>query len=151
MKVIKASLIIAALSVCLFACSKSGSSSSTATVTIQGNWSSVNEQILGFFDGTQVLDSTVTPASGDYANFSSGGTLYAQVGGIKDTSTYTLINSASVSFSYLGTLDTFAIKGLTSTSCTLSYVSPVRDTTVNLGTGNLTGPAYGVINISLSR
>jgi hypothetical protein len=149
MKSFKIALILAALGVCVFACSKSSSGGSTPTASLQGNWTFVNEKINPYFDGISITtyDSTFPASSGDYVNFSSGGTLYAQIFGVKDTSAYNLIGTTKVSFNYQGSLDTFAINSLTQTNCTLANTTQSIDTTYQ----GVSGTAYAIIDINLSR
>ena len=139
-------MLLVALSVCVFACSKSSSPTPTAPV-LRGDWSFKSEEIKGYFLTLPVLDSTVQPSAGDYADFSTSNILYSQITGIKDTTAYNLIGSSSVSFNFQGTLDTFAIHSLTQSSVMLTYTSPSVDTTVD----GISGSGYAVVNINLTR
>ncbi len=144
MKTLVSWIMVFVLGLIVFACRKS---SDKNPPNLLGYWNVTGREFLGYFNNIKVYDSTSAAQSGDYANFTSAGKVYFQFNGVKDTSSFNIINSNKVAFTYQSTLDTFAISYPSSTTCTLGYTTPTFDTSF----GGISGKAYAVLNIKLSK
>lgn len=144
MKPLRFCMMVFVLGVVAFACTKGGDKNPPSLL---GKWNVTGRELQGYFNNIKVYDSTSATQSADYANFTSAGTVYFQFNGVKDTSSFNIINNTKVAFTYQSTLDTFAISYPTSTTCTLAYTTPTFDTSF----GGISGKAYGVLNIKLSK
>jgi len=82
-----------------FSCKKDQSAQSTATPTVFGKWSLVNEEYTWTSPATGVFhDSIYTGKPGDDYEFTADGHLFASEGIYQDSGTYSFVNPVQIQF-----------------------------------------------------